>query len=146
MDAAIYLGIAGSYCEKYIKTKNKEYLYLMNSNLKEALNISPYSPKLYKGIGVIKFLLGDRKEAEKNFDKYVEYSDDKALSHCKLAAEYWEMDDKELAAEMVEKHIEEALQINPDIDEIYIRMLISAYRQNGKDDKAEEVKDKFLRK
>ncbi len=145
MNAYIYLGIAGAYCEKYIKTDNREYLFLMSEKLREAFKAAPFAPKLYKGTGVIRYLLGDKKEAEKYFEKYVEYSDDKALAHCKLAAEYWETDDKNLASEMVEKHIEEALELNPDIDEIYIRMLISAYRQNGKNDKAEETINKYLR-
>ncbi len=140
-----YLGIAGSYCEMYLKTGYKEYLLLMNKNMKTAMEKAPYSPKLYEGIGIIKYLLGFGSSAEGYFDKYVEYSDDKAAAHCKLASNYWEADDRKFASQMVIKHIEKALKINPDIDEPYIRMLVSSYRQTGEDEKAESTIDKYLK-
>ena len=80
-----------------------------------------------------------------DFEKYIKYSKDKANAHCNLAAEYWELDDKKLASDMVIKHVESALKINPEIDETYVRMLVSAYRQNGDNEKAENTIKKYLK-
>ena len=118
----------------------------MNQNMRIAAQKGEYSPKIYKGLGIIKFLLNDRKGAELYFEKYIKYSKDKANAHCNLAAEYWELDDKKLASDMVIKHIESALKINPEIDETYVRMLVSAYRQNGDNEKAENTIKKYLKK
>lgn len=144
--AYVNLGIAGSYCEKYLKTGDKKFLFLMNQNMRIAAQKGEYSPKIYKGLGIIKFLLNDRKGAELYFEKYIKYSKDKANAHCNLAAEYWELDDKKLASDMVIKHIESALKINPEIDETYVRMLVSAYRQNGDNEKAENTIKKYFKK
>lgn len=142
--ALTMLAIAGVYCEAYLKTKNIVYSLKMNEYIKRAEDAAKFSPGVYKGAGLMKLSVRAYKSADLYYNKYIEYSADKSTAYCNIASDYWKFGSNTYGIKKVIANLEEALKINPGIDDTYKRMLISAYMLTKNNKKAEETKEKYL--
>lgn len=139
------LAIAGSYCEQYMKTKDKIYLYKINEYIKSATEKAMYSPKIYKGAGLIKLLVHSYKSAHLYYNDYIKYSSNKPAAQIRAASDYWEYESNSKEINKVIIYAQDALDSGIEPDESTVRMLISAYKKTGKEKKAAEIQNKYLR-
>lgn len=138
-----------------IKLNNSEYnrlkemLYLASMDKEEGRRkkldelerlIQPYSKKstYYNDIGIIFIKYGYMEEAEKYYNKDIEYNKDSSVAHYNLAILLWDIGRQEEAV----KNLEEAVALDP-MNLKYLEQLETYNRDLGNTDKEIEIQIKI---
>ncbi len=140
----VYAAIADAYAQTYKEMLNqKEIKNIAIRYIRKAEEYAYYEPDIYLTLGLAYICLNDMYSANKNFKKYIEYSENKHEANCEIASAIWYNDYNHKYNGYVIYYLENAKKIR-DLTPVYKLLLVTAYKQKGKQKEADNTATELL--
>lgn len=140
----VYAAIADAYAEAYNDViKLKDIKFKAKQYIKETEKYSYYEPDIYLTLGLAYINLNDITSANKNFKKYIEYSENRHEANCETASAIWYNDENHKYTNYVILYLENAKKIQ-DLSPVYKLLLATVYKQKGKQKEADNTATELL--